>query len=237
MSRTSGRTNTSGCARPSSARSNWKRLSAEGWSCLALLYEHEHAFGINTQPGSLERLRRAAERAVGIDPHSQTAWVAMARAEVFARDMGALNLAVDRVIAINPLNADLVALAGFYLSLAGGHERGAAIVRTALPRKAQHPSWYRLTLFNDHFARGRYEEALHEVQLISRTQMPLGALAGAAVAGMLGRAAEARLYLAALSEIHPRCRRRRARARCGRCGSWTSRSSRRCSTDSRRRLR
>jgi adenylate cyclase len=177
--------------------------SAEGWSCLALLYEHEHAFGINTLPGSLDRLRRAAERAVGIDPHSQTAWVAMARAEVFARDLGALNAAVDRIIAINPLNADLVALAGFYLSLAGEHERGSAIVRTALPRKPQHPSWYRLTLFNDHFAKGRYEEALREVQLISRTQMPLGALAGAAVAGALGRAAEARLYLAALHEIHP----------------------------------
>jgi TolB-like protein len=177
--------------------------SAEGWACLSLLYEHEHAFGFNLQPGALERHRRAAQRAVEIDLHSQTAWVAMARAEVFARDLLALNVAVEHVVRINPLNADLMALAGFYLSLAGEYERGSAIVREAITRKPQYPGWYRLTLFNSHFARGDYEAALREIQLVGRTQMPLGPLAGAAASGVLGRTSESRIYLAALREIHP----------------------------------
>ena len=56
--------------------------AAEGWACLALLYEHEHSFGFNPLPDSTSRERRAAERANELDPNSQQAWIALA--SVFA---------------------------------------------------------------------------------------------------------------------------------------------------------
>src|SRR5262252_2417417 len=67
--------------------------AAEGWACLALLYEQEHSFGFNPLPDSRARERRAAQRAVEIDPGSQQAWVALASAHHFARDLPGLRAA------------------------------------------------------------------------------------------------------------------------------------------------
>ena len=112
--------------------------AAEGWACLAMLYEHEYGFHFNQRPDALARQRRAAERAAELDPRSQQAWIAMASMHGFARDREALKAAIERAVSINPLNADMVALGGIFLSLAGEHDRAAALVRRAVEYKPQH---------------------------------------------------------------------------------------------------
>jgi serine/threonine protein kinase len=47
---------------------------AEGWAVIADIYSWEYALRMNPLPDSLERARRAAQRAVDLDPTSQMGW-------------------------------------------------------------------------------------------------------------------------------------------------------------------
>jgi TolB-like protein/Tfp pilus assembly protein PilF len=177
--------------------------AAEGWACLAMLHEHEHGFHFNELPDAQARQRRAAERALEADPRSQMAWIAMASAHAFGRDREALKAAVERGVDINPLNADLVALGGVFLSIAGEHERARTLVQAAMRLKPQHPGWYHFPMFNAHYASGDYESALRENKKANMPRMPFVHLSAAAVAGHLGRVAEARAAMAGLRSINP----------------------------------
>jgi serine/threonine-protein kinase len=177
--------------------------NAEGWGCLAMLYEQEHGFGFNRLPDTLTRHRHAAERAIEIDPRSQQAWIAQATVHGFARDIEGLKAAVERVVSINPLNADQIALAGLFLSLAGEHERSRELVETAIARKPQHPGWYHFPMCNYYVARGDYDAALRENKAVNMPKMLLMHLAAAAISGHLGRATEAKAALEGLRAINP----------------------------------
>ena len=128
--------------------------AAEGWACLAMLCEQEHGFGLNSKGNALGRQRLAAERAVELDPRSQLAWIALASVHGFARDREAVKGAVERAVSINPLNADMVALASLFLSLAGEHDRAQALVVSATARKPQHAGWYHFPMCHYYIACG-----------------------------------------------------------------------------------
>jgi non-specific serine/threonine protein kinase len=177
--------------------------NADGWACLALLYEHEHSFGFNSQPDALDRERRAAQRAVQLDPHSQLAWVALASAHLFARDLHALRSAVERAVSINALNADLLALCAVFVSVAGDDERAMDLYRRATALKPQHPGWYHFSAINASFLRGDDDEALRAAKRINMPLMPLANLSAIAAAGHLGRAADAAPAIAALRHVAP----------------------------------
>ena len=76
-------------------------MHAEAWACLSRLCSQEHAFRLNPRPGSVERAREAARRAVEIDPTCQLGWEALAEASYFARDLGAFRNAAERAMALN----------------------------------------------------------------------------------------------------------------------------------------
>ena len=177
--------------------------SADGWALLAMLYHDEYALGLNPLPEPLSRLRQAAERAVESDPRSQHAWVALATSHLFARDLEALRGAVDRAIAINPLNADTAAGCAVRLAAAAQYDRAEALVRSALAHKSQPPGWYYFPLFHAHFISHEHEEALSWIKLVNMPLMPLAQFAVASVAGHLGLAPEARPALEALRAIDP----------------------------------
>jgi TolB-like protein/Tfp pilus assembly protein PilF len=177
--------------------------SAEGWAILAMLYEHEHGFGFNRLPDPLGRQRRAAERAIEHDSQSQQAWIAMASVHNFARDIEGLKAAVERVVGINPLNADLIALGGLFLSLAGEYDRARELVMTAIARKPQYPGWYHYPLNTYYVARGDYESALRENRAANLPMMPIFHLNGATVAGHLGNVAVAKNAFDGLRKIAP----------------------------------
>jgi TolB-like protein/Tfp pilus assembly protein PilF/Flp pilus assembly protein TadD len=177
--------------------------NAEGWGCLALLYHQEHGFGFNCLPGTLHRQRQAAERAIESDPHCQQAWMALLSVHVFSRDIEGLKTAAERAVSINPLNADQLALAGNFLSMAGEHERAHELVLTAIARKPQHPGWYHFPMCNYQMVHGNYEAALREVKSVNMPKMPFMHLAAAAISGHLGRAREAKAAFEGLANINP----------------------------------
>ena len=177
--------------------------NAEGWGCLAMLYEQEHGFNFNRLPGTLIRHRQAAERAIELDPRCQQAWIALVTVHVFARDIEGLKTSVERAVSINPLNADQLAVAGLFLSMAGEYERARELVATATARKPQHPGWYHFAMCNYHVARGDYEAALREIKSVNMPKMPLMHLFAAAISGHLGRATEAKAAFEGLRNINP----------------------------------
>lgn len=177
--------------------------TAEGWACLALLYEHEHSSGFNALPDSIGRERRAAERANELDPNSQQGWIAMASVHCFARDREALKSAVERAAMINPLNAELLALGGIFLSVAGETDRACALVNQAMRLKPQHAGWYYFPLFNAAYRRGDYEEALRLNRKAGLQRMMLHHVNAVAVSGQLGLKAEATAALRALRDTNP----------------------------------
>jgi serine/threonine protein kinase/tetratricopeptide (TPR) repeat protein len=177
--------------------------AAEGWAVLSILYEQEHSNQFNRRPDSLARQWRAANRAVELDANSQQAWVALASAHLFNRDLPALRGAVERAVSINPLNADLVAHAAFLLSVAGDADRSLELFARVISLKPHHSGWYHFTPFNAYYARGEDEAALREAKLINMPLLPHSNLSAAAAAGQLGRSPEARAALEAVQRHSP----------------------------------
>jgi TolB-like protein/Tfp pilus assembly protein PilF len=178
--------------------------TADGWACLAILYGQEHSLGLNPLPDPLTRERRAAERAVELDPGSQQAWMALTRAHMFARDLPALRGAAERAVSINPLNADMLAHCAIFLSGAGDNGRALELIERAAELKPHHQGWYHFPAFNALYLEGRDEEALREAKLVNMPVMPLANLAALAAGGQLGRAADVRPAIDALRETAPR---------------------------------
>jgi serine/threonine protein kinase/tetratricopeptide (TPR) repeat protein len=176
---------------------------ANGWACLAGIYAHEYSSTIHPPANALERLRQTAERSVEVDPLCQGGWCQMAFAHAYGRDLGALRMAAERAISLNPLNSTAVAVAGTMLANSGDWERGLEFVRQAMANNPNHEGWYHIIFFADHYRRGEYEEALAALSRINMPAWPRRALGATCVSGQLGRSAEARAALARVAEIDP----------------------------------
>jgi TolB-like protein/serine/threonine protein kinase/Flp pilus assembly protein TadD len=175
---------------------------AVGWACLASLVEQEHALGFNPRPRSRTRAGEAARRSVEIDPLCQAGWRAVAAACYFERDQNGLQVAAERALALNPLNSAIVGYVGMALAHAGDWDRGIPIVKRAMELNRQHPNWFHLPLFSDHYRRTEYEEAVADAKRVNAPQAALGPLSLAAAAGQQGRTPDARAAVEALQKNH-----------------------------------
>ncbi len=176
---------------------------ATGWACLANLYAQEHEFELNPRPDSVERQRRAAERAIAIDATCQYGWVNLAASHYFSRDLAAFHHEAERAIALNPLNTQVLQYLGTGLALAGNWDRGAALLRHALALNPNLPGHAHLIPFLDHYRRGEDEAALVDAKKINVPGLHTGHYARAAASGQLERREEARTALDDLRRVNP----------------------------------
>jgi len=177
--------------------------NAEAWACLSRLYSNEHGFRLNPLPESVERARRAARRAVEIDPTCQLAWEALAEASYFARDLGTFRNAAERAMELNPRNTSTMALMGVLISHGGEWDRGIGIMRRSMELNPHHPGWYHFPQFFDHYRRREFDQAL---EMAKRLNMPEDFWVHAVIAaasGRLGRKEEARAALETLRSLLP----------------------------------
>jgi TolB-like protein/Tfp pilus assembly protein PilF len=175
---------------------------ALAWGCLASLYEHEHAAGLNPKPDPGSRARKAAERSVEIDVTCQQGWRQLAQRCHFERDLNGLRMAAEQTIQLNPLSG-AAAYMGLLLALAGDWDRGLSLIRHTIELNPQHLNSLHQVLAVDHYRRGEFEDTLAQLK---RANLPsyLGTpLLNAVVAGRLGRAAEARAAFDTLRRDHP----------------------------------
>ena len=164
---------------------------AEGWAVLAHLYSFEYSLRMNPLPGSLERARRAAERAVDIDPASQMGWLALAVAHFFAKDYTAFHPAADRAVALNPRHSSMLGYIGTYIFNAGEWEKGYKLVERAMSLNPHHPGWFHFVPFCYHYRKNEYEQALLAAKQVNMPYDPWNYLYIAAACGQLQRSQEA----------------------------------------------
>jgi hypothetical protein len=181
-------------------------LNVFAWGALAVLYAHEVILGFNPLPDATDRQRRAAERAIELGPDAQVSWVAAGFAAFLRRDMAALQLAADHVVAINPLNTRSVATMGILLAFAGDIARGMELFDHSTAANPRYLRWYRIVPFLHDLGRGDMEAALRQVKAINLPGFLWGHLALVTAAGGLGRAAEAQAALEGLAQHYPSLR-------------------------------
>jgi TolB-like protein/Tfp pilus assembly protein PilF len=177
--------------------------SAQGWACLAMLYEQEYSQRLNPLPDPHRRSAEAAERSIEADPTCQAGWRALVSLHFFERDLNGLRVAAERVVALNPLNTTSMSYVGMMLAYAGDWPRGVELVAQAIDLNPSHPGWVRYVLATDHYRKGEFDQALVQAKRANVTQFVWTPLCVAVAAGQLGLAADARVALDAIRKNHP----------------------------------
>jgi TolB-like protein/predicted Zn-dependent protease len=176
---------------------------AQGWACLAMLYEQEHSQQLNPLPNSRQRSAEAARRSVALDPACQAGWRGLAVAHFFDRDRNGLRVAAERATALNPWHTTTMSYIGTLLAYAGEWDRGAKMVEAAIDFNPHHPDWVHYTLATNHYRVGAFDKALLEAKRASQAEYVWTPICLAMAAGQLGLAADARGALDVIRRKHP----------------------------------
>ena len=163
----------------------------DAWAALATVYWTERMHGLNPLPDPLGRAMRAAQRAVQLDPTSQTAWEALAEAQYFSGDLNGSRQSAERTIALNHRNTASVAVMAMLIAFGGEWERGYAIMQRVMAINPHHAGWFHFVPLHYHFKRGEYEEALAAAKRINMPDFPWTYSSTAMVCAELGRWDEA----------------------------------------------
>jgi adenylate cyclase len=169
------------------------------------LYLAEHRFGLDgrSEPPPLDRARDAAQRAVKLEPDSAMAHYALASAYFSRHELERFRVEADAALTLNPNNALVLAELGNYFGYLGELDRGLALTKKAMALNPHHPSWYYSTIFNYHYHKGEYEEALAAAQNWNEPYFYWNQVHLAQAYAMLGRDEEAQAAIAKLLELKP----------------------------------
>jgi tetratricopeptide (TPR) repeat protein len=180
---------------------------ADAWAGLALLYLDEHGFGYTPKKdaprSALDRAFEAARRALDINGENFLANLALARARYFGGDFDGFERSADRVLALEPKNAEAFALIGTYCALAGRTECALPLIAKAAALSPQpigsHQIGYAITALAD----GRARDALQAALRIDAPNWFIASLLVAAAAAHAGEPEIATRALARLDELYP----------------------------------
>ena len=109
----------------------------------------------------------------------------------------------DLAIRLNPRNANTLGWMGNILTHAGEYDRGCALTERAMAINPGHPGWLHFAVFNRHFARGEYAEALGAARRANIREFMWMHFAIAASAARLGRLEDARAAAAEMIRLAP----------------------------------
>ena len=156
---------------------------ADAWAMLAMMYIVEYSDSYNALPNPLERAVAAAQRAVDLAPSHALGYYALAWVYFFRKQKASLHAAVERAVALNPIDGSIIGLLGLLLEHAG-EERGLQMVERAIQLNPNYPGVLRFTAFTHAYCQGKYVEAL---EAAVRINMPGFFYAHAALAAALGQ--------------------------------------------------
>jgi adenylate cyclase len=170
---------------------------------LAYLYREEFHHGFNPQPASLDRALELARRAVELDPTNQAAQLALAQTRWSRHELGAFFVAADRAVALNPNEAKTLASVALSTTYAGRWDRGSALMRKAIALNPNHPGWYYIALFHDHYRKAEYQAALVEAQKVNMPELWETYSTLAQAYAQLGRGGQAEAAVEELLKVYP----------------------------------
>jgi TolB-like protein len=115
---------------------------ADAWAMLSILCHEEYRQGFNPLPDPLGRALAAAQHAIEAAPSNHYAYSALACALFFRREYQAFRSAVERAIALNPMDGFTVAYLGSLTAYSGDWERGCELSEQARSLNPHYPGWY-----------------------------------------------------------------------------------------------
>jgi adenylate cyclase len=179
---------------------------ANAWAGLALLYLDEHGFGYTPQDTprpALARAFEAARDALDMDGDNYLANLAMARARYFSGDLDGFQRSANRVRALEPNNAEALALIGAYFALSGRTASALPLIDKAAALSPEPIGPHQIGYAIAALAEGRATDALQAALRIDAPNWFIAPLLVAAAAAHAGEPEVAARAIAQLDELYP----------------------------------
>jgi tetratricopeptide (TPR) repeat protein len=109
----------------------------------------------------------------------------------------------EQALALNPNDVLVLADLGSFFGYIGQLERSIALTKKAMALNPHHPSWYYAIVFNYHYHRREYAEALVAAQKWNVPEFYWNQVHLAQAYAQLGRKPEAQAAIAKLLELYP----------------------------------
>ncbi|MEO7658964.1 MAG: hypothetical protein ABIV48_05055, partial [Pyrinomonadaceae bacterium] len=133
--------------------------NADAWAMLSMMYGEEHRFGFNVLPDPLGRSLQAARRAVDAAHANHFAWLAMAQALFFSKELDGFRDAAERAISLNAMDGSTLEYLAHLLAFSGDWERGCELAERARKLNPNHAGWYWAVHFLDSYRKRDFEAA------------------------------------------------------------------------------
>ena len=176
---------------------------ADAWAMLALLCVQEYGQGFKLRPDSLTSGLAAARRAVEAGASNHLAHCSLAQALFFQKEFQSCRNAVERAVALNPMDGNSIAFLGEVLTYAGDWERGLELSGRAKQLNPNHPGWYWYADFYNAYRQGDYRGALAFARKFNMPNHWGGHALMVAVCGQLGEKDAACKALRDLLKLRP----------------------------------
>jgi TolB-like protein len=177
--------------------------NADCWAMLSMVYGEEYRYGFNAEPDPLGRSVQAARRAADAATSSHFAWLALAQALFYRREIDAFRNAAERALALNPMDGYTLARMGLSMAFLGEWEHGCELAERATQLNPNHPGWYWAASFNNAYRKGDYRGALSITLKMNMPRFFFHHLNLAAVYGQLGEREAAGKALQELLVLKP----------------------------------
>jgi TolB-like protein len=166
-------------------------LLAAAWAGLAMVYIDEHVYYSGTADGgaAFNRARTAVRTALELDRTNVFANAALTRYQYYAGDPEFVHN-VERTLALDPNNPELLALFGILLAAYGDSEHGLELAARALELSPQRGMLHLAYVFA-HLGNGEPCEALAQAREMNANKWFIAHMVAAAAAGLCGDTAAA----------------------------------------------
>jgi tetratricopeptide (TPR) repeat protein len=165
--------------------------NGDAWAMLSYLCVQDFAHGFKLQTDALTRGLAAAHRAVETAPANHLAYYALAQALYFHKEYQSFRNAVERAVALNPMDGNSLALLG------------AMLVYRAKQFNPSHPGWYWYVDVCNAYQQENYRDALDFVLKVNLPDHWLMLMFLTAIYGQLGDTAAASDAVRHLLRVRP----------------------------------
>jgi adenylate cyclase len=152
---------------------------------------------------SINMGKEMAAEAVKRDDNESWAHWALAACQMYARNYDVALANFDRVIELNPNDADALADYGYYLAYLGRADEGLIWMHKAMRLNPYYPNWYTAQLVQILHDAGRYADAIRQFQNLFEGEWIVARLYVAASQAAMGRQREAKETIARIYQLDP----------------------------------